>query len=66
MNNEQYPAPQFPSAPTAPFHATRDQAKPLQKLIGRMFKGKAPNRSRGKGLSANQNVAIKHNKVKFY
>lgn len=44
--------------------ATRKQAAPLQKMIGKMFKGKV--RSPKKGLQSNQNVHINHKKVKFY
>lgn len=44
--------------------ASRQQAGPLQKIIGRMFKPKM--RSKGKGLQSNQNVKINHRKVKFY
>jgi hypothetical protein len=62
--------PQFPQydPPTGIPVASRKQAAPLQKIIGRMFKGRArTTRSTGKkGLQSNQNVHINHKKVKFY
>jgi len=52
--------------------ATRDQQKPMLKLLGRMAKMKHPGKpakpptrshSARKGLQANQNVAIKHKQI---
>lgn len=60
---------QLPSSPHVHV-ATRDQAKPMLKLISRMVKMKNPKKiavkaptSGRKGLQANQSVAIKHKQI---
>lgn len=72
---EQFHLPHYPS--TTHVHiATRDQQKPMLKMLGRMVKmmkrpgkvGKTPSRPHSpgkKGLQARQTIAIKHKKI-FY
>ncbi len=57
-NFPQYQPPQTPAA-------TTDQAKPIVRMINKLMQPKLKN-PRGKGVQSDQNVHIKHKKVKFY
>lgn len=63
MSEENPQFPNYQNSPGIPV-ASRDQAKPLQKMVSRMFKPKV--KVPKKGLQSNQNVRINHKKVKFY
>ena len=69
MTEDQTPTafPQY-QPPTGLHVATRKEAAPLQKMIGRMFKPKLPTRARRKtkGLRSKQDVHITEKKIAYW
>lgn len=48
-----------------PHIATSDEAKPIVRMLNKMLKPKFK-MPRGKGVQSDQNVHVKHKKVRFY
>jgi hypothetical protein len=51
--------------PPAPPLATSDQAKPIVRMLNKMLRPKFK-MPRGKGVQSDQQVHVKHKKVRFY
>ena len=56
--------PQYPPPTGIPLAST-DDAKPMVRMINKMLRPKLK-MPRGKGLQSDQQVHVKHKKVKFY